>query len=373
MLKSKRCYASYPQQLRAALCSLYRRLQPLELPRCALRDTASGKLAFSYFLRAKIVDTPNRTAWAMRDVSQLSCRRRASRRLICRAKIARTKGANDQARAILFGKLSAAISAAARAGGADPASNLRLASAIEKAKAQNCPKDIIERALSNAAAAGVGLEEVTFEGLGPSNVAVIIETLTNSKGRTTMGLRAIFKRHGAEIGSNGSVAFMFESQGRVVVPLSSADSAAQDALMEAAVDAEAQDVVFMEGEEAAAVLQEHGAAAAPIPGSHGHGHSGHGKGGHSHAPAAGAGAGGPPGSHGPFTVAAYVWADAGRVHSVRKALDTAGYKCAATEVLRKPSSTIEVPEGSEEEEKVGAFIAALEDHEDVQNVYHNAA
>lgn len=248
---------------------------------------------------------------------------------------------------------------------------MRLASAIEKAKAQNCPKDIVERALSNAAAAGAGLEDVTFEGLGPSNVAVIIETLTNSKGRTTMGMRAIFKRHGAELGSNGSVAFMFESQGRVVVPLSSADSAAQDALMEAAVDAEAQDVVFMEGEEASAVLQEHGAAAAPTPGSHGHG-----KAGKDHAPAAAAadaGAGGPPGSHGPFTVAAYVWADAGRVHSVRKALEAAGYKCAATEVLRKPSSTIEVPEGSEEEEAVGAFIAALEDHEDVQNVYHNAA
>lgn len=275
--------------------------------------------------------------------------------------------------------MSAAISAAARAGGADPASNLRLASAIEKAKAQNCPKDIIERALSNAAAAGMGLEEVTFEGLGPANVAVIIETLTNSKGRTTMGMRAVFKRHGAEIGSNGSVAFMFESQGRVVVPLSSADSAAQDALMEAAVDAEAQDVVFMEGEEAASVLQEHGAAQAPISGSHGHGHSGHGKPGHGHAAAAdaaagaGAGAGGPPGSHGPFTVAAYVWADAGRVHSVRKALETAGYKCAATEVLRKPTSTIEVPEGSETEEAVAAFIAALEDHEDVQAVYHNAA
>jgi len=237
---------------------------------------------------------------------------------------------------MVFSKMSAAISAAARAGGPDPVFNLRLFSAIEKARSMNTPKDIIERAVASAAAASANVDEVSFEGLGPGNVAVLVETLTNNKKRTTLGLRTIFKHYGCEIGTNGSVSFMFESRGRLTVPLADEEAATQDALLSAAMDAEAHDVEFLEGDDAAGALATAGlGAAAPKPAS-----------------------------------AAYVWTDAGRAHSVRKALDGSAFKPLATEVIRFPTTTIEVTEDAEA--ALGDFIAALEDHEDVQVVYHNA-
>lgn len=228
------------------------------------------------------------------------------------AKIARSKGANDAARSIVFSKMSVAISAACRSGGSDPVTNLRLAAAVEKARAANVPKDVIERAIA-AGANTVGLEEVVIEVLGPGGGAILVETLTSNRKRTLISVRHILGKHECDVGA--TVAFMFESRGRVTVPFSGAADA--DALLELAADAEAQDVEF---DEEASV--------------------------------------------------GYVWTNASTVHSVRKALEEGGRKPTATEVIRFPTTSVDIAE--EAEEMFGSLIAALEEHEDVQAVYHNA-
>jgi YebC/PmpR family DNA-binding regulatory protein len=257
------------------------------------------------------------------------------------AKIARTKGANDAARAQLFSKLGLAIAAAARVN-PDPASNLRLQACIEKAKQANCPKDIIDRALSQASSRGEGVEEVVFEGMGPANVGVIIETLTNKKARTAVGLKRIFSNHGVE-GPGGSVAFMFASKGRVTVPMLSADDeAAQERLLEVAMEGDAEDVEFLSAEDSAAAMEGQAVGDPAEP---------------------------------PAKGLAYVWTAPAQVHAVRKAIEAAagkGFKApTAAELVKKPTVTAEVSE--EDQAGVMAFIADLEDHEDVQTVYHNAA
>jgi YebC/PmpR family DNA-binding regulatory protein len=152
------------------------------------------------------------------------------------------KGAADIKRGKLFSKLSRAIIVAAREGGADPDSNLALQNAIEKARSYSMPKDNIERAVAKGAGEGAGgqaFETVVYEGYGPGGVAVIVETLTENLNRTAAEVRHTFSKHGGNLGTGGSVAWMFERRAVVLVP---ADGVDEDELMMAAAEGGADDV-----------------------------------------------------------------------------------------------------------------------------------
>src|SRR5439155_21715410 len=130
------------------------------------------------------------------------------------------KGAADAKRGKLFSKLSRAIIVAAREGGADPAANLALANAVEKARSYSMPKDTIERAIargSGADAAAESFEQVVYEGYGPSGVAVLVEALTDNRNRTAQDVRAAFSKHEGNLGGSGAVAWLFERRGLILV------------------------------------------------------------------------------------------------------------------------------------------------------------
>jgi YebC/PmpR family DNA-binding regulatory protein len=152
------------------------------------------------------------------------------------------KGVADARRGQLFSKLSRAIIVAAREGGADPTANLALQNAIEKARSYSMPKDNIERAVARGAGAagdGTSYEHVTYEGYGPGGVAVLVEALTDNRNRTAAEVRHVFSKQEGSLGESGSVAWLFERKGVVLVP-SEVD---EDEHMLAAADAGAEDVV----------------------------------------------------------------------------------------------------------------------------------
>ncbi len=149
------------------------------------------------------------------------------------------KGKQDKIRSKIFSKLSREITVAAKAGLPDPNANARLRLAIQNARAENLPKDNIERAIKKAAGAdGENYDTVRYEGYGPGGVAVIVEALTDNRNRTASNVRAIFTKFG-NMGETGSVSFMFARVGEIVYP---AAKASADAMMEAAIDAGADDV-----------------------------------------------------------------------------------------------------------------------------------
>jgi YebC/PmpR family DNA-binding regulatory protein len=152
------------------------------------------------------------------------------------------KGAADAKRGKLFSKLSRAIIVAAREGGADPASNLGLQNAIEKARSYSMPKDNIERAIAKGSGAdseGAGFETVVYEGYGPEGVAILVEALTDNRNRTASEVRHVFSKHGGNLGATGAVAWQFERQGVVLVPAPGVD---EDELTLVAAEAGADDV-----------------------------------------------------------------------------------------------------------------------------------
>ena len=152
------------------------------------------------------------------------------------------KGAADAKRGQLFSKLSRAIIVAAKEGGPDPAANLALANAIEKARSYSMPKDNIERAIakgSGADAEGSNFETVIYEGYGPEGVAVLVEALTDNRNRTASEVRHLFAKFGGNLGTTGAVAWQFERKGVVLVPAADVD---EDALVLTAAEAEAEDV-----------------------------------------------------------------------------------------------------------------------------------
>ena len=130
---------------------------------------------------------------------------------------------------------------AAKEGGPDPAGNATLATAIQKAKDNSMPKDNIERAIQRGAGAGEGetFETITYEGYGPAGVAVLVEAMTDNRNRTAAEVRNIFSRNNGKLGETGSVAWMFERKGSIVVDAGATD---EDTLMAAAIDAGAEDV-----------------------------------------------------------------------------------------------------------------------------------
>lgn len=149
------------------------------------------------------------------------------------------KGAQDAKRSKIFSKLSREITVAAKSGLPDPDKNSRLRAAILAARAQNMPKDNIERAIQKAQGADSdSYEEVRYEGYGPGGVAIIVEALTDNRNRTASDVRAAFSRHGGSLGESGSVSYLFDRVGSIRYP---ADAADADAMLEAAIEAGAED------------------------------------------------------------------------------------------------------------------------------------
>lgn len=158
------------------------------------------------------------------------------------------KGAADAKRGKIFTKIIKEITIAARTGGGDVDGNSRLRQAIAAAKAENMPKDNIEKAIKKGTGeleGGAAYEEVTYEGYGPGGVAVLVDVMTDNKNRTVAEIRHIFSKHGGNLGENGCVAWMFEKKGNIVV---SKDDVDEDRLMECALEAGAEDVAESESE-----------------------------------------------------------------------------------------------------------------------------
>jgi YebC/PmpR family DNA-binding regulatory protein len=225
------------------------------------------------------------------------------------------KGAADARRGKLFSKLSRAIMVAAKEGGSDPASNLALQNAIEKARSYSMPKDNIERAIAKGAGEGTDgaiFETVVYEGYGPEGVAVIVEALTDNRNRTASDVRHLFTKHGGNLGATGAVAWQFERRGIVLV---AADGVDEDELMLAAADAGADDV---DRDGSTFVV-----------------------------------------SSAPETLA-----------HVREALEAAGLELESVGLSMVPKSTVAIADESTAKQVV-RLVEGLEDQDDVQDVYAN--
>jgi YebC/PmpR family DNA-binding regulatory protein len=225
------------------------------------------------------------------------------------------KGAADAKRGKLFSKLSRAIIVAAREGGPDPDGNLALQNAIEKARSYSMPKDNIERAIARGAgtdADAAAFEHISYEGYGPGGVAIIAEALTDNRNRTASDVRHLFAKHGGNLGSDGSVAWLFERRGAVLVPAEGVDA---DELELAAAEGGADDV------------------------------SGDGS---------------------SFEVVCAPEA----LRAVREAVEGAGFKVESAELTLLPKTTVE-PASEADARKVVKLVEALEELDDVQEVYAN--
>jgi YebC/PmpR family DNA-binding regulatory protein len=149
------------------------------------------------------------------------------------------KGKQDKMRSKIFSKLAREITVAAKAGLPDPAANARLRLAIQNARAENLPKDNIERAIKKASGSDAdNYEAVRYEGYGPGGTAVIVEALTDNRARTAPVVRSFFAKYGGNMGETGSVSFMFNRVGEIVYPLGKITA---DQMLEAAIDAGADD------------------------------------------------------------------------------------------------------------------------------------
>jgi YebC/PmpR family DNA-binding regulatory protein len=229
------------------------------------------------------------------------------------ATIKRKKGAADAKRGKLFTKLIREISTAARVGGPDPGGNPRLRLVMDKARAANMPKDNIERAIQKGSGTGDGAawEQVVYEGYGPGGVAILLETLTDNRNRTVGEIRHVLSHHGGNLGASGCVSYLFEKRGLITLEREGLDG---DALLEAALDAGADDVV--EGRASIEVVT---------------------------APA--------------------------KLEGVRDALVAKGFTPTSAETTMQPSTTVKL-EGAQAESML-RLADGLEDLDDVQNVYAN--
>ncbi|MGB6541777.1 MAG: YebC/PmpR family DNA-binding transcriptional regulator [Xanthobacteraceae bacterium] len=181
------------------------------------------------------------------------------------------KGRQDAMKSKLFGKLAREITVSAKIGLPDPAMNPRLRAAIIAARAENMPKDNIERAIKKAAGGdGESYEEIRYEGYGPGGVAVIVEVLTDNRNRTAGEVRATFTRSGGSLAETGAVSFMFDHVGVIEYD---AKAAGADAMFEAALEAGADDVVSNEnGHEIYAAQDRFGSVAKALEGKFGEPH-----------------------------------------------------------------------------------------------------
>ena len=225
------------------------------------------------------------------------------------------KGAADAKRGQLFSKLSRAIIVAAKEGGGDPAGNLALQNAIEKARSYSMPKDNIERAIakgSGADAEAASFETVVYEGYGPEGVAVLVEALTDNRNRTASEVRHAFTKFGGNLGTTGAVAWQFERRGVVLVSASGAD---EEELVTAAAEGGADDV--------------------ELDGS-----------------------------------SFVVTSTPESLSDVRRALQDGGFTVESVELAMVPKTTIAVSDESAAR-RIVKLVEGLEDTEDVQDVYAN--
>lgn len=228
--------------------------------------------------------------------------------------IKRKKGAADAKRGQVFTRLIREISVAAKSGGGDPDGNPRLRTAIDAAKAQNMPKDNIDRAIKKGTGEldGVTYEEITYEGYGPGGVAFLIEVMTDNKNRTAADIRHILNKRGGQLAKAGAVGYLFESKGLFTVDKAVAD---EDKIMEVALEAGAEDVKD-EGE----VWEIHCGPA--------------------------------------------------EFNTVSQALADAGIKPSDSEYTKLPSTTVAVTDVGEAG-RVLKLMEALDEYDDVQQVYAN--
>jgi YebC/PmpR family DNA-binding regulatory protein len=158
------------------------------------------------------------------------------------SKIKRTKGASDVKRGALFSKLAKEITISAKMGGGDPAANARLRSAVLSARGQSMPNDNIERAIKRGTGEGADaqhFDEIVYEGYAPGGVAVIVDVATDNKNRTAAELRHIFTKNHGNLGTSGSVSYMFHKKGRITVPR---DAIEEERLFELTLEAEAEEL-----------------------------------------------------------------------------------------------------------------------------------
>ncbi|QPZ91698.1 YebC/PmpR family DNA-binding transcriptional regulator [Thioclava electrotropha] len=156
------------------------------------------------------------------------------------ANIQHRKGKQDAARSKMFSKLSKEITVAAKIGDPDPEKNPRLRLAVKAAKSQSMPKDVIDRAIKKSQAGdGDDYTEIRYEGYGPEGIAVIVEAMTDNLNRTASNVRSTFTKNGGNLGTTGSVSFMFDRMGEIIYPASVGDA---ETVLMAAIEAGAEDV-----------------------------------------------------------------------------------------------------------------------------------
>ena len=227
--------------------------------------------------------------------------------------IKRKKGALDAARGKIFTKIIKEITIAARLGGGDEAANPRLRSAILKAKASNMPANNVERAIAKGTGTleGVTYEEITYEGYGPCGVAVVVETMTDNKNRTVSEVRYTFNKYGGSLGADGAVAWNFERQGLLTI---AQGNLSEDDVLMTLMDAGAENLELEDGEW-------------------------------------------------------LIYSQIANLETLRKAAEAAGYEVRGSELTMTPKNSTRV-EGNDVG-KVVRMIEALEELDDVQNVYSN--
>ena len=230
------------------------------------------------------------------------------------ANIKRKKGANDAIRGKITTKIGREITIAVRMGGGDPTGNMRLKLALSKAKANNIPKDNINRAIQKGLGAteGSNYEELMYEGYGPGGTAVMLDILTDNRNRTAADVRHLFSRYGGNLGQDGCVAWMFKKKAVFLVEKETFDD--EDALMEIVLEAGAED---MKAEDE--VFE--------------------------------------------------ITAEPEAFDAIEAALGEKGIETASAEVTMVPDNTVHLD--SKDAEKMQALIDALEDNDDIQNVYSN--
>ncbi len=231
------------------------------------------------------------------------------------ANIQHRKGRQDEKRQRIWTRVVREIMVAARTGGGDPTANPRLRLAIDKAKAANMPADTIKRNVDKATGnlEGVTYEEIRYEGYGIAGAAIIVDTMTDNRVRTVADVRHAFSKYGGNMGTEGSVAFQFKHCGQLIF----APGTNEDQVMEVALEAGADDVIA-DDEGAIEVLTE-----------------------------------------------------PGTFEAVKQALEAAGLKPEIAEVTMRAENTIEL--SGEDAERMQKLLDMIEDLDDVQDVYHNAA
>ena len=225
------------------------------------------------------------------------------------------KEKTDAQKAKVFTKIGKEIAIAVRAGGPDPNVNRKLKDLIAKAKSLNVPNDNIERSIKKASGAdGVSYEEITYEGYGPSGIAVIVETATDNRNRTASEMRHYFDKYGGNLGQSGCVSFMFDDKGVIIITNEDGDIE-EDALMEAALEAGAADFAADDG-----VFE--------------------------------------------------IYTEIDDLDFVKETLENAGYKIESAELDKIPQTYITL-ESEDDIKNMNLLLEHLEDNDDVQEVYHN--